>query len=222
MSEWSYIPAPPTCLHDAHRGTFTFTFTCTILKPKSYYSLNTINPLNAELNPICHLLALLGAHHIFHVSRLRVNRFVFLTQSHRTVSYGRRSKGIFKHYFNERHFLRTTQPSANPPCWSGEFNWSALSAVTRSNFRLKSASTFTLTGLIPLCLWLSKNMQITANHILYCYYSDTFRLVPVIIRLSFEPCFRCTINSAHFGFPKVYMVLVYCYHVYPTIVERLL
>ena len=30
------------------------------------------NPLNAELNPICHLLALLGAHHIFHVSVLRV------------------------------------------------------------------------------------------------------------------------------------------------------
>jgi hypothetical protein len=32
-----------------------------------------INPLNAELNPICHQLALLGAHHIFHVSGLRVN-----------------------------------------------------------------------------------------------------------------------------------------------------
>jgi len=31
-----------------------------------------INPLNAKLNPICHLLALLGAHHIFHVSRIRV------------------------------------------------------------------------------------------------------------------------------------------------------
>jgi len=30
------------------------------------------NPLNAELNPICHLLALLGAHHIFHVSGLRI------------------------------------------------------------------------------------------------------------------------------------------------------
>ena len=27
-----------------------------------------INPLNAKLNPICHLLALLGAHHILHVS----------------------------------------------------------------------------------------------------------------------------------------------------------
>jgi hypothetical protein len=32
-----------------------------------------LNPLNAELNPICHLLALLGAHLILHVSRLRVN-----------------------------------------------------------------------------------------------------------------------------------------------------
>jgi len=33
-----------------------------------------INPLNAELNPTCHLLALLGAHHIFHVIGLRVKR----------------------------------------------------------------------------------------------------------------------------------------------------
>jgi hypothetical protein len=32
----------------------------------------TFNPLNLELNPICHMLALLGAHHIFHVSGLRV------------------------------------------------------------------------------------------------------------------------------------------------------
>jgi len=32
----------------------------------------TINPLNAELNLIYHLLTLLGAHHILHVSRLRV------------------------------------------------------------------------------------------------------------------------------------------------------
>jgi len=36
-----------------------------------------INPLNAELNPICCLLALLGAHHIFHVSRIRVNACLF-------------------------------------------------------------------------------------------------------------------------------------------------
>jgi len=30
------------------------------------------NTLNAELNPICHLLALLGAHHIIHVTRISV------------------------------------------------------------------------------------------------------------------------------------------------------
>jgi hypothetical protein len=33
------------------------------------------NPLNAELNPICHLLALLGAHHTLHISRIRVKPF---------------------------------------------------------------------------------------------------------------------------------------------------
>ena len=33
---------------------------------------NDINPLNVELNPICYLLALLGAHHFLHVSRIRV------------------------------------------------------------------------------------------------------------------------------------------------------
>jgi hypothetical protein len=34
--------------------------------------LRHVNFLNAELNSICHLLALLGAHHILHVSRIRV------------------------------------------------------------------------------------------------------------------------------------------------------
>jgi len=34
--------------------------------------LQYFNPLNAELNPICHMLALLRAHHILHISRLRV------------------------------------------------------------------------------------------------------------------------------------------------------
>ena len=33
---------------------------------------NVIKPLNAELNPICYLLALLGAHNFLHVSRIRV------------------------------------------------------------------------------------------------------------------------------------------------------
>jgi hypothetical protein len=48
------------------------------------------NPLNAELNPICHLLALLGAHPILNVSRIRVNyNLVYASCSffrHRLVS----------------------------------------------------------------------------------------------------------------------------------------
>jgi hypothetical protein len=40
-----------------------------------------INPLNAELNPICHLLALLGTHHILHVSRIRVKETIHYPQS---------------------------------------------------------------------------------------------------------------------------------------------
>jgi hypothetical protein len=34
---------------------------------------HNFNPLNAELNAICHFIALLGAHPLLHVSRIRVN-----------------------------------------------------------------------------------------------------------------------------------------------------
>jgi len=40
-----------------------------------------INPLYAELNPNCHLLALLGAHHILHVSRVRVKILILEYQN---------------------------------------------------------------------------------------------------------------------------------------------
>ena len=35
-------------------------------------TVSVVNPSNAELNRICHLMELLGAHHILHVSRIRV------------------------------------------------------------------------------------------------------------------------------------------------------
>jgi hypothetical protein len=41
-----------------------------IFVPETYSY--TFNPLKPELNPICYLLALLGAHHFLHVSRIRV------------------------------------------------------------------------------------------------------------------------------------------------------
>jgi len=44
------------------------------------YKLKTrriFNPLKPELNSICYLLALLGAHHFLHVSRIRVKSLTF-------------------------------------------------------------------------------------------------------------------------------------------------
>ena len=38
---------------------------------------NRFNPLKPELNLICHLLALFGAHHFLHVSRIRVKSSTF-------------------------------------------------------------------------------------------------------------------------------------------------
>ena len=39
--------------------------------PLSLKLVGVFNSLNPELNPICYLLVLLGAHHFLHVSRIR-------------------------------------------------------------------------------------------------------------------------------------------------------
>jgi len=45
--------------------------------PEEIKILNSFfNTLNAELNPICYLLALLGAHHFPHVSRIRAKSLI--------------------------------------------------------------------------------------------------------------------------------------------------
>ena len=72
---------------------------------------NVFNPLKAELNPICHLLALLGAHHIFHVSRIRVNYnlkisrkiiyilFIMHTKLHKIVTQNiEEERNLVRHY----------------------------------------------------------------------------------------------------------------------------
>jgi len=41
-------------------------------------AFDCLNPLNTELNPTCHLLVLLGAHPILHISRIRVNHGILL------------------------------------------------------------------------------------------------------------------------------------------------
>jgi len=50
------------------------------------FSSHFINPLNAKLNRICHFLALLGAHPILHVSRIRVNQYSSQHSSDRRLS----------------------------------------------------------------------------------------------------------------------------------------
>jgi hypothetical protein len=52
-----------------------------------------INTLNAKLNPICHLLALLGDHHILHVSRIRVKKIL--------GNHSDRTKSIFTGTYND-------------------------------------------------------------------------------------------------------------------------
>jgi len=47
------------------------------IRPSNSSGFDRFNPLNAELNPICYLLALLGAHHFLHVSRIRVKLLTF-------------------------------------------------------------------------------------------------------------------------------------------------
>jgi len=51
-----------------------------LVAPRQSYSAAIFNPLNTELNPTCHLLALL-AHHILHVSRIRVKGRVYGSQN---------------------------------------------------------------------------------------------------------------------------------------------
>ena len=54
-----------------------FSFFCLLWQYSVCTVLICLNPLNPELNPICYLLALLGAHHFFHVSRIRVKSLTF-------------------------------------------------------------------------------------------------------------------------------------------------
>jgi hypothetical protein len=58
--------------------------TCMLIPVKtasSFHTLYIFNPLNAKLNSIYHLLALLGANHIFHISKVRVRHLLVVVHS---------------------------------------------------------------------------------------------------------------------------------------------
>jgi hypothetical protein len=81
------------------------------------------NPLNAELNPIFHLLALLEAHPIFHISRIRIKSSGTSVQS-TTGSRGVRISGSNAGYTMFRGSVKSTgytlhspvSPSLSLPC----------------------------------------------------------------------------------------------------------
>ena len=73
-----------------------------------------VNTLNAELNPICHLLALLRAHHILHVGRIRVKSAGASVQS-TTGSRGVRISGSNAGYTMFRGSLKGTGYSLHSP-----------------------------------------------------------------------------------------------------------
>ena len=73
-----------------------------------------LNPSNAELNPICHLLALLGGATIVVVSRLRVNKAQNVQYADFECRYSSQVPGL-----NERSLL----PEAATLCIINRFVW---------------------------------------------------------------------------------------------------
>jgi len=59
---------------------------------RHYMQYCVFNPLNAKLNPICHLLALLGAHHILHVSGVSVNAWGWSVMTKTCSIFGKKNK----------------------------------------------------------------------------------------------------------------------------------
>jgi hypothetical protein len=69
------------------------------------------NTLNAELNPICHLLALLGAHHILHVSRIRVKAQLLLLCCSLLVKISLYYVVLTSAYFGSDRYITNSFPS---------------------------------------------------------------------------------------------------------------
>ena len=74
-------------------------------------NISYINPLNADLNPICHLLALLGAHHILLFSRVRLKSLKNgRSPSYQITSHRRHNDRLFKPNSAKSAQERTKKP----------------------------------------------------------------------------------------------------------------
>jgi hypothetical protein len=122
-----------------------------------------LNPLNAELNPVCHLLALLGVHPIFHVSRVRVNAVSYKQQKFYPATLRKPIPLV--------HFRSSAHRHAGDPTW----------AVVRKTFLLLVSSLLHLhirlfLGLhCSVCVsWILKTHNVTS----LCSTSCERRLCP--------------------------------------------
>jgi len=72
-----YHPAGPWCLLQGCGVPAEDVHTSETKPSWTFEMFGSVNPLSPELNPICYLLALLGAHHFLHISRIRVKLLTF-------------------------------------------------------------------------------------------------------------------------------------------------
>jgi hypothetical protein len=118
------------------------------------------NPLNTEWNPICHLLALLAAHHILHVSRIRVNnefqKFCRLWDN--VEKCGRSRQGTNDNIIRCMRF----------GCWipkatNTHSEYLILISFPQQQWFLKSALIWHLLGTLPVLLknWISQRFQVS-------------------------------------------------------------
>ena len=96
--------------------------------------VKVINPLNAELNPICHLLTLLGAHPIYHISRTRVKKMQIYKLIYYSKSALHVSGGVFAHH--QEHLTVLTVSGSDHPscCWL--VSWMSWNCVSNESFKL--------------------------------------------------------------------------------------
>ena len=79
LKDLSFYGEISSCTHALTRSRtslYIYAFLQVTSLPRFNSNTSTL-PLNHELNPVCHLLALLGAHHILHVFRIRVKLRLF-------------------------------------------------------------------------------------------------------------------------------------------------
>jgi len=69
-----FVPVDPSGSQTtpSYEPTEIYTYLRSTLQVEVKFRSGFFNPLNVELNPMCCLLALLGAHNFLHVSRIRV------------------------------------------------------------------------------------------------------------------------------------------------------